>query len=409
MNTHIEQPPNTSSFPAPEQVSTGSAGLSSVPRVSDLSKSTRRIRQRQKITREVFTRFQQVKELTDGYAFRYPHSATWAAKLEEFTQYWQSGYPFFTTALDCEPNAGGIWLHIRGPEGAKGYIQNLLDAPKPPAFMKKGIGLGFRILTSPIRVLPDFIIIGAAKCGTTALYFYLTQHPGVAPAFKKEVYFFDRRFGRGMVRYQAYFPTFLEKYYAKQIRKQDLATGESTPCYLFHPHVPRRVFETIPGVKLIVLLRNPVDRAYSHYHMKLRSRHETLSFKEAIEREEERLRGELEKMLADENYFSFKRQHYSYLARGVYVEQLQNWMNFFPKEQMLILTTEAFYKDLSTTFQRVLAFLNLPGWEPQVYRTYNAIPYPKMDASLRKRLIAYFEPHNHRLYEFLGLDLGWDR
>ena len=186
-------------------------------------------------------------------------------------------------------------------------------------------------------------------------------------------------------------------------------TGEATPCYLFHPHVPKRVFERLPGVKLIVLLRNPVDRAYAFYNMQVRRRRETLSFEAAIEREEERLGGELEKMLADENYFSFNRHHYSYVSRGIYVDQLKHWMNFFPKEQISILISEHLFKDPLETFKRVIQFLDLPSWEPKEFTRENHMPYPKMDETTRKRLIACFEPHNQRLYKFLGMKLDWDR
>lgn len=283
---------------------------------------------------------------------------------------------------------------------------------KPPLFfIKLALRITPRLLTNHIRVLPNFLIIGAAKCGTSSLYHYLTRHPCVAPAFRKEVYFFDRTFRRGMAWYRSFFPTLLEKYYAKKIYKKDLLTGESTPCYFFHPHAPQRTFRSIPEVKLIVLLRNPVDRAYSFYHMQFRRGIETLSFEQAIEREEERLQGELEKMLQDEYYFSFNRQNYSYLSRGIYVDQLKNWMRFFSKEKILILISEHMYTEPSKSFRQVLDFLNLPNWEPEEYKVFNSAPslYPQMDLTTRKHLIHYFRPYNQQLYEFLGMHIDWDK
>jgi len=276
-------------------------------------------------------------------------------------------------------------------------------------FIKPAIKLIPRILTNQIRVMPDFLIIGAAKCGTSSLYSYLTPHSCVAPALRKEIYFFDRTFRRSLAWYRAFFPTALEKYYSKQMHKKVLITGESTPSYIFHPHAPKRIFETIPGVKLIVLLRNPVDRAYSFYHQQFKRGIDTLSFEEAIEREEERLRGELGKMLNDDGYFSFNRQNYSYLSRGIYVEQLENWIGLFPREQFLILTSEHLFADPSRNFGRVIEFLNLPSWEPKEYKKFHSATYPKMDAKTRERLTEYFEPYNRRLYEFLGMNLGWDK
>jgi len=392
MSSRIEEPTSEQSYPTRRQM-------------------RRQMRRQQKIFSAVFKRFQQVKELEDGYAFCYPRSKAWATKLEKFTVVWTKYRPFFTTELDFEPNQGPIWLSIRGPEGTKEFIESRLrsNLRKPLSLMEKAVKQGFRVLTSPIRVMPDFLIIGAAKCGTTSLYSYLIQHPCVAPAFKKEVYFFDDKFRRGFTWYRSQFPTCFEKYYARQIGRKDFVTGEATPCYLFHPHVPKRIFERIPKVKLIVLLRNPVNRAYSYYNMKVRQGYETLSFQEAIEREQQRLCGELEKMLEDENYFSFNRQHYSYLSRGIYVDQLKTWVNFFSEEQFLILKTEDFYRDPSKVFKQVLEFLSLPSWELKEYKKLNYVPYPKMDATTRKCLIEYFEPHNQRLYEFLGVNFGWGR
>src|SRR5207248_10393615 len=105
--------------------------------------------------------------------------------------------------------------------------------------------------------------------------------------------------------------------------------------YLFHPHVPKRVVQVLPHVKLIVLLRNPVDRAYSQYYHAIELGHETLSFEEAIASEEERTAQERAKLLRDEHYYSHAYKHRSYLTRGIYVEQLQAWMQLFPREQFL--------------------------------------------------------------------------
>ena len=265
-----------------------------------------------------------------------------------------------------------------------------------------------RILPNQIRLLPDYMIIGAQRCGTTSLYHYLKQHPCVGPALLKEVHFFDINFSKGIAWYRAHFPSFLYKFLIKQISKQNFVTGEASPCYLFHPHAPKRVRKILPRVKLIILLRNPVDRAYSHYHHESRKGREALSFEDAIEGEEERLRGELDKMLADDNYFSFNRQHYAYLSRGVYIDQLKTWMSLFPKDQFLIIKSEDFYEDPPRIYKQVLKFLNLPDWELKEYSKYNYAHYSKIDVTTRKRLIDYFKPHNQRLYEYLGVNFDWE-
>ncbi|UCG37660.1 MAG: sulfotransferase domain-containing protein [Candidatus Bathyarchaeota archaeon] len=256
--------------------------------------------------------------------------------------------------------------------------------------------------------MPDFIIIGAQRCGTTSLYNYLIQHPWIAPASNKEVHFFDYNFGKGLAWYRAHFPSFLHKYYSRRVQGQDTITGESSPYYLFHPHVPNRILETAPQVKLIVILRNPVDRAYSHYHHERRLGFEALSFEEAIRREEERLEGELERMIRDEKYHSFNHQHYSYLSRGIYVDQIRAWMNLFPKNQILILKSEDFHNDPRTVYNETVKFFGLPAWQLGNFKEFNVGDYPKMPAAMRKHLSSYFNSHNKRLYEYLGRDFGWN-
>lgn len=267
-----------------------------------------------------------------------------------------------------------------------------------------------RILTSQIRLTPGFIIIGAPRCGTTSLYNYLIRHPCIAPAFQKEIHFFDINFRKGIAWYRAHFPSFVHRYYVKKIRKQGrFVTGEASPYYIFHPHVPKRISEIMPQVKLIVLLRNPIDRAYSHYHRNVKRGRETLSFEDSIEEEKERLQGEMEKMLNDENYYSLNHRQYSYLSMGIYIDQLKVWLRFFSKEQILILKSENLYNDPPAVFKQVIDFLNLSRWELKEYGNYSPGNYPKMQTHTRERLIEYYKPHNQRLYEYLDVNFSWDR
>src|SRR5262245_3882775 len=156
--------------------------------------------------------------------------------------------------------------------------------------------LFYRSATSSLRLLPNFIIIGTQKGGTSSLYRYLMQHPLIKPSFMKDVHYFDLHFAEGDNWYRARFPLSLYKYYLKQVKKQEIITGEASPYYLPHPHVPKRAAALVPQAKLIILLRNPVERAYSHYNHALKHKQETLPFEEAIKAEENRLRGELDKL-----------------------------------------------------------------------------------------------------------------
>src|SRR5690242_3745935 len=235
--------------------------------------------------------------------------------------------------------------------------------------------IAYRQLTSPLRLLPDFLIIGAQKAGTTSLYNYLIEHPTILPARRKEVHFFDQHFQKGVSWYRSCFPTTTQKRYREQICREKVLTGEASPEYLFYPHTAQKVAQLLPCIKLIVLLRNPVERAYSQYRHNIRWGHETLSFSEALDQEEERTREGRERAHTDSLYHSFAYQRAAYLARGLYADQLQSWLVLFPREQLLIISSEDFYRDPATIYQEVLTFLAVSHVEPSRlktgYKAYN--------------------------------------
>ncbi len=277
-------------------------------------------------------------------------------------------------------------------------IPSALQLPSPVKPLSRA-----RLWTSALRVLPDFLIIGAQKGGTTSLYAYLSAHPNIAPALEKEVHFFDYNFSRGEAWYRAHFPTQLEKW-----RGTFLMTGEASPYYLFHPRATLHAKQIVPHAKLIVLLRNPVERAYSQYHHQVRLGLEELSFEEAIDQEPARLAGEFEKLISDDEYYSFNYQNYSYLARGMYADQLTRWFKFFPRQQFLILESQAFYAQPAPTLERALDFLGAPRWQPATFRVENDGAYPAINPDTRAMLVEFFAPHNARLYELLNVDFDWN-
>ena len=272
----------------------------------------------------------------------------------------------------------------------------------------------YRLATGPVRLKPDFIVIGVQRGGTTSLYNYLTEHPAIASASMKEVHFFDNNYQRGINWYQGQFPTSMQKYYNTTLHKQFFTTGEASPYYLFHPHTAKRAAEAVPQTKLIVLLRNPVERTYSHYYHEVELGHERLSFMDALDQEEARTRDETEKMQRAEHYYSYNHQHYTYVARGKYAEQLENWFRYFPREQFLIIKSEDFYEKPHAIMQETFDFLGVPASmhkkQPGDYKTYNNSKYgeSKLSPEVRKRLTDYFAPHNERLYALLGRDFSWD-
>ena len=261
-----------------------------------------------------------------------------------------------------------------------------------------------------VGALPDFLIIGAMKSGTTFLYNLLTLHPLVEPAAAKELHYFDNLIEEEDSEwYRRCFP---------QPRWEDgrrTITGEATPSYLPHPHAPERVAEVVPLARLIALLRNPVDRAYSDHQQKARKNRVNRTFEETIVAKKVRQHGKGGKTSERED----REDHVgldddsNYLSRGIYVDQLMRWSRFFGDEQMLVLKSEDLFERPQDTLKLVLNFLDLPDWEPEAWekipkkRNKNRAHEQKMDPATRRRLEEYFEPHNRRLYEYLGVDLGW--
>jgi len=270
-------------------------------------------------------------------------------------------------------------------------------------------------------MLPNFIICGAQKGGTTALYHYLKQHPEIYLPKKKEVHYFDLNYDRDIKWYEKHF---------KGCRNRKVkAIGEASPLYVYLEEVPERIYKLFPDIKLIFILRNPVDRAYSHYWHEVKLGYETLCFEKAIEKEEMRLsRGDI-----------FSKQHYSYKDRGKYAEQLKRFSKFFPKEQMLILISEELRENPEKVLRRIFNFLEVdtnftsPSWHIQHYkgkqprvwklqRIKAKLPnnilgkymrdfidfinlkdgYPPINIDTQKKLLGYFKPYNEELKILLG-------
>jgi hypothetical protein len=278
-----------------------------------------------------------------------------------------------------------------------------------------------RHLTSQARMLPTFLIIGAQRAGTTSLAAYVGRHPDIEgpraadPSlyWVKELHFFDENYWRGTDWYRAFFPL-IARERAARLRNRNLACGEATPYYLFHPAVPERVAETIPEVRLIALLRNPIERAYSHYQHERRLRLEKLSFEEAIEAEPKRLAGleeELHKVRPGRTKEGSRVHHHhfhrAYVSRSLYAEQLERWLAHFPREQLLVIRSEDFLVRPDETFAQVFSFLGVRPWKIPSYEARNVGSYAPIDPDFRARLEERFAEPNARLAELLGRDFGW--
>jgi hypothetical protein len=248
---------------------------------------------------------------------------------------------------------------------------------------------------------PDFIIIGAQKCGTTTLFQHLRKHPDTRlPKKKKELHFFDTHYAAGLDWY-------LNHFNREGKPEVPFCTGEASPYYFFHPLVPARIYSAFPGIKLILLLRNPANRSYSQYHHMKRYHRISLSFEHCIKLESEIIKGRKEAFFTEEYHSDMMYRRFSFLARSRYAEQLASWYDFFPKEQILIIRSEDYFANPETTFRIIFQFLDLQPYAITLTKKHEPSDYPPMKEETRKYLMEYFEPFNQDLYKLTERDFGW--
>lgn len=271
--------------------------------------------------------------------------------------------------------------------------------------LARSVANSFRQLIPGERHSPDFIVIGTQKGGTTSLHSYLAQHHQVVRSYGKELHYFDagleaatNNYAKGPGWYLAHFPL-------KKNMPPQCVTGEATPEYLFNPDAPQRIKEFTPEIKLIALLRNPTDRAISQYFHEVRKGNEALPIEEAFDREDERLAEALSS--CDYNCFNFV--HYAYKARGRYAEQLKRYYNLFSKDQLLVLSSEDFFADVSGTIGVICDFLGVDGDLSSINFAPKNVgrDKAKVSESIYTELDEYFKPHNEVLFELLGKEFSW--
>jgi hypothetical protein len=279
------------------------------------------------------------------------------------------------------------------------------NLPKPVRDLARVAVRRFGMATASFRPLPEFLLIGTKRGGTTSLAAYLHDHPDVASLFPrtavpKGVRFFDDHYAEGARWYRSHFASTFS-------RRGSRISGEATAHYLFDPRAPERAHALVPSAKIVVLLRDPVERAYSHHRERTRQGFESLSFEEALAAEPGRLAGEVERMLADPGYVSFEREHHSYRGQGCYVDYLPAWIERFGRDQVLVLVSEDFFQDPAREYARTLEFLGLAPHKP-VYEAHNFHPMQRgIDPGTREDLDTFFEPFTRRLEDYLGLKLPW--
>lgn len=287
-------------------------------------------------------------------------------------------------------------------------LRHLVPRPLQPAAREVYLRIG--PATSRFRMSPSFMVIGAQRCGTTTLFKSLAEHPQVVrPPVEKGTDYYTLHHDRGLDWYRGHFPL---------TRVADILTHadtepvafEACTYYLFHPLAIPRLAADFPDLRLVVMLRDPVPRAWSAYKHEFARGFETeADFGRALDLEEARLDGEIERILAEPAYVSFSHRHHAYVTRGEYVDQLERVFAHFPREQVHVLDSEAFFAEPAREFANLLAFLGLRQWRPQRFEQHNARPSAPMPETIRSRLERHYAPYDVRLSALLDRTPTWLR
>lgn len=246
---------------------------------------------------------------------------------------------------------------------------------------------------------PDFMIIGAGKCGTSSLHVYLMQHPQIVPPIDKEIHFFSHKVAYGKDWYLSHFaPT------ARSSTK--LITGEASTSYFHtcHLNTHKTMHQLLPGAKLILLLRDPIDRAISHYHQTVRLGQERRSLEDAIQSELDILQGVDNPLSIAEQYW---QKEFGYLWLSLYYTFTKEWMKLYKPEKFLILDSANFKQMPEKTMDEVYRFLEIPPHKLESYPKYNSGSYSSTETKIRSRLSDFFAPYNQNLEALLDQKFSW--
>jgi hypothetical protein len=274
--------------------------------------------------------------------------------------------------------------------------------------MARQVASGVGRASQTARSLPTFVIAGAQRSGTSSLYRALLQHPNIRPpVLHKGVHYFDLHYDRGLPWYRSHFPLRATLERARRRTGAPAMTFESSPYYLFHPLAGQRLASDLPGIKVVSLIRDPVERAFSAHAHELARGYETEPFERALDLEAERTRGERERMLADPTYNSSRYQHQSYVARSRYVDQLEDLASHVGRDQLLVVDSHRLFEDAAPAMKEVFDFLELPQPSGVTFEQHNARPRMPMSPDVRERLEAELAPADERLVQWLGWTPRW--
>ncbi|MFE1169381.1 sulfotransferase family protein [Nocardiopsis sp. NPDC058789] len=281
---------------------------------------------------------------------------------------------------------------------------NRLAVPARRALLPLADGLGG--VTSAARAVPDFLICGAQRSGTTSLFKALSQHPGATgPVLRKGVHYFDTGHHRGPDWYRSHFP--LRASLRPRWGRPRVRVFESSPYYLFHPLSAERIAKELPEARIVVILRDPVERAYSaHAHETARG-FETEPFARALELEERRLAGTEERLVEDPGHHSHSHQHHGYVARGRYADQLERMEAAVGRERMHVVDYADLFDGGPRALAGILDFLGLPPGPDLSLGRHNARKRAVMPETLRAELTSRFADSDARLATWWGRTPSW--
>jgi hypothetical protein len=258
--------------------------------------------------------------------------------------------------------------------------------------------------TARHRMTPTFMVIGGQRCGCRVLFNALAQHPRIK-AGPGDTGFFDQpaQFGKGTDWYASHFPVAI----GKKARSGFQQVGECAPTYLLSPAAPQRLSKLYPQTKLIVLLRDPVARAWAHYQRARQGGIEDRDFADAIKEEQQWWGDERQKLIVNPTHESEDVRTRAYLHGGCYAALLKRWFEFMPRVRYHIVKTESLINDQKRTLDRAAAFLDIgefEGWKPVMPKRE---PYPLNPDEVKAQLTEFYTPHNLALSELLKMKFEW--
>ncbi len=257
--------------------------------------------------------------------------------------------------------------------------------------------------TGQPRLKPSVFIVGAQKAGTSSLFNYLMQHPNIGEPIEKEVHYFDVSYGRGDRWYEAHFPSAAET----RALGADAVTIDASPYYMFHPAVAGRLRAYAPDAKIIILLREPVDRAWSHYWHEWNKGYEPLPPMEALDAEVRRV-PQPHTSIGATREARYNHHHLAYVARSEYVPQLQRWQAHFPEKNILTLKSEDLFTAPQGVVDATTDFIGLPRLQNGRFRAENVGAYEGLPDEVRDRLAERLEETKAGVRAMLGDAFVWN-